>query len=461
MSKALVWLRRDLRLSDHTALSRATRECDSVAVCFVFDTNILDELKNPQDRRLTFISDSLMEIRQELMKRGSDLILLHGDPVKLIPDLARKLGTDTVYCNHDYEPYARSRDKSVSKSLESYRIKFQSFRDQVIFESQEILNGQGTPFKVFTPYKNAWLKKLRTEGLRILEQKVNLEKFAERSEIKSVLKPLSLNDIGFERQKLWIKPGESEAEATLKRFTPHMSAYAESRNFPILENGTSHLSVHLRFGTISIRECFRRVNHSTGTGAETWMSELIWREFYQMLLSEFPHVAEGKCFKPECDKIRWPGRETHFEAWCKGETGFPIVDAAMREFNATGWMHNRLRMIVASFLTKDLLVDWRKGEAYFARYLLDYDLASNSGGWQWSASVGCDAQPYFRIFNPESQSEKFDEEGKYIRKWIPELGHLNSKDIHNPPPLMRGTYPAPIVEHDVQRKRAIELFKGK
>ncbi|MCM0606149.1 MAG: deoxyribodipyrimidine photo-lyase [Xanthomonadaceae bacterium] len=445
MSKALVWLRRDLRLSDHTALARATQEHDSVAVCFVFDTVILEQLGNPNDRRLTFIYQSLMELKAELVKQGSDLILLQGDPTIEIPLLAKNLEVNAVYCNHDYEPYAKSRDSKVSKKLFDNKIEFKSFRDQVVFESKEILSGAGTPFKVFTPYKNAWLKELSKKRDRLLEQKVSMSKFAQASELKSVIQNITLESLGFKPQDLWIQAGENSARKLLTKFEPEMSNYAEARNFPALNNGTSHLSVHLRFGTISIRECMRASQLIKGTGSETWMSELIWREFYQMVLDQFPHVAEHKCFKPEYDRIQWPGTNDHFEAWCEGMTGFPIVDAAIREFNATGWMHNRLRMIVASFLTKDLLVDWRKGEAYFAQHLLDYDLASNSGGWQWSASVGCDAQPYFRIFNPESQAEKFDPDQKYIKKWIPELGSKK--------------YPSPIVEHDVQRKLAIELFK--
>ena len=460
MSHALVWLRRDLRLHDHTPLSLATRNHESVTVCFVFDTVILDKLSNPADRRLTFIYDSLMEIKKQLQALGSDLILLCGDPTTEIPKLASSLKVSVVYTGRDYEPYAKKRDDEVTSKLSQNGIQFKSVRDQVIFESKEILNQQGGAFKVFTPYKNAWLKKLSSDTARVTTQKVDENKFIPKAKMKEWIREITLESLGFKRQSLFSQPGTQAGLLALSQFKNHISEYAESRNYPSQTEGTSQLSPHLRFGTISIRDCFRMANLVSGTGSETWKSELIWREFYQMLLDQFPHVASGKCFKPEYDKIKWPGSEDHYQAWCSGETGFPIVDAAMRHFNATGWMHNRLRMIVASFLVKDLLVDWRKGEAYFARHLLDYDLASNSGGWQWSASVGCDAQPYFRIFNPESQSEKFDADGSFIRSEIPELGKLSKKDIHNPPPLMRGKYPAPIVEHDVQRKKALALFKA-
>lgn len=465
-SSSLVWLRRDLRLTDHAALSHATRNHESVACVFVFDSQILSGLDH-DDRRLTFIWESLQEIDEELRAKGSALIVLQGDPREKIPALAEKLGVDAVYTNHDYEPYAKDRDRRVSEKLHDQGVQFETFCDQVIFEGREVLNGSGKSFKVFTPYKNAWLKKLADQSVRLDEMKVRTDRWTQAKENKP-MNGFTLEKVGFKPAKLWLKPGEAAAKKRLKDFSANIADYKKNRDFPSIDEGTSGLSVHLRFGTISIRQCFRAALEGNGLekllkseGHATWISELIWREFYQMILDQNPRVAEGKCFQLDCEKIKWPGKDEYFQAWCEARTGFPIVDAAMRQFHETGWMHNRLRMVVASFLTKDLLVDWRKGEAYFARHLLDYDLASNSGGWQWSASVGCDAQPYFRVFNPESQSEKFDREGIFIRRYLPELRKLHDKDIHNPAPMWRSQtgYPAPIVDHAVQRLKAIELFK--
>ena len=434
--RALVWLRRDLRLHDHTALSAAALSADSMAFVFVYDTKILGALKDKNDRRVSFIFSSLQEIDQTLRERGGQLIFRHGDPTEEIPKLAKAMGADLVCVNHDYESYGQKRDQKVEASLKKEGIVFESLKDQVIFERRELLTGGGTPFKVFTPYSNAWLKSLNQDHYS--ERRASLTSLLPQEKLRGHIQEISMKDLGFEKNSLWLEPGEAKGRARLKKFRAQMKNYKKLRDIPAAE-ATSGLSVHLRFGTVSIRECVREALEQSNEGAETWLKELIWRDFYHMILSEFPHVADS-AFKKEYAKIKWPGSNAHFQAWCEGRTGFPIVDAAMRHFNETGWMHNRLRMIVASFLTKDLLVDWRKGEAYFARYLLDFDLAANNGGWQWSASTGCDAQPYFRIFNPESQALKFDPKQEFIRQYVKE------------------TIP-PIVDHKSQRTKAIALFK--
>ena len=463
----LCWIRRDLRLSDHSALAAATNAADRTTIVFVFDTTILDKLKDRNDRRVNFIHDSLVEIDHAIQKHGSQLVVLHGDPISEIPKLAKELKVDAVYTNRDYEPSAKSRDKKVEAALAKRDIVFQTFKDQVVFESLEIQNKQGRPYKVFTPYKRAWLSAVEDE--LIVEQKPNLAKLTPVKQIKTWIRPWSLQKIGFEETKLWLVAGARAARKRLKGFEVSIAAYAKQRDFPAVESGTSGLSVHLRFGTISVRELVRAARQGSSLGHQTWLSELIWREFYQMILDQFPHVI-SKSFKPEYDSIRWPGNRDHFKAWCEGKTGYPIVDAAMRHLNTTGWMHNRLRMIVASFLTKDLLIDWRQGEDYFARQLLDYDLAANNGGWQWCASTGCDAQPYFRIFNPITQSQRFDREGAFIKTQLPALKNYASKYVHFPSLassieqaeascIVGKDYPAPIVDHKVQRRQALALLE--
>lgn len=453
MQKALVWVRRDLRLTDHTPLAHAASQADTVAVAFVFDRKLLAGLSR-NDRRLTFIHQSLEELDEELQKRGSRLIVRIGDPVEEIPQLAKELGAELVCAGRDYETYAKKRDAKVAEALKKQGSQLKLLKDQVIFEGREVLSKTGTAFKVFTPYKNAWLSAL------------SAQEYDERSTKKAKFAPKppknpdwSLKALGFDPQDLWLEAGEKAAKLRLKSFEAKMKDYGKGRDFPATE-GTSGLSVHLRFGTISIRECVRKALAQENAGAKTWLSELVWRDFYHMILDNNPHVETG-AFKKEYDSIRWPGSEKHFQAWSEGRTGYPLVDAAMRHFNATGWMHNRLRMVVASFLTKDLLVSWQKGEAYFAQHLLDFDLAANNGGWQWSASTGCDAQPYFRIFNPYSQSEKFDPDGTFIRENVPELAKVKGKDIHQPEVggLFGVDYPEPIVDHSAQREKAIRLFK--
>ena len=461
-SKALVWLRRDLRTYDHVALSEATHRSRESAVVFVFDTQILKKLKNDSDTRVQFIYDSVMEIDQELKKRGSKLILLSGDPIELIPELAKSLKVDAIFFNEDYTPYAKKRDATVIRKLKDQSIETEVFKDHVVFNGKEVLKKDQSPYTVFTPYKKAWLGLLQQEDYQ--EHTVQSKWMPSGSIPKKWLK-FSHKDLGFRETQLHFKPGQNEAKKSLKNFSDEMKNYHENRNFPEDEHGTSRLSPHLRFGTISTRHCVREALSQNTKGAQTWLSEIIWREFYQMIIDHFPYSAKSS-FKPKYDQIKWPGKLSHFKAWCDGMTGYPIVDAGMRQLNSIGWMHNRVRMITASFLIKDLLIDWRKGERYFAEKLLDYELGSNVGGWQWSASTGCDAAPYFRIFNPITQSEKFDPEGHYIKKWVPELEPFSSKYVHAPweadqYPLgfnLGKTYPKPLVDHKEQRKKALKLY---
>lgn len=469
---ALVWLRRDLRLYDHRALAHAAHDYGRIALCFVFDTNILDLLRDKDDRRVTFIYDSLKELDAALHVRGSMLIVRHGDAKQEIPALAKALDVQAVYTNHDYARYPKGRDADVGTALDKNGITFVTFKDQVIFERDEVVNQQGEPYKVFTPYKKAWLARLGSpQGSgELTEENVSLDGLVPADELEHHVHPWTLEDIGFRHSDLWLEPGEKAGRARLHDFMQRIDEYKEKRDFPDAE-ATSGLSVHLRFGTVSIRECFRLAMQRDSEGARTWVSELIWREFYQMILDQFPHVKR-EAFKPEYNDLDWQGTEEQFAAWCEGRTGYPLVDAAMRHFNRTGWMHNRLRMVVAMFLTKDLLVSWRKGERYFARYLLDYDTAANNGGWQWSASTGVDAQPYFRVFNPVLQSKKFDPDGAFIRANVPELSGYSDARIHWPVDaspmeqqeagcIIGEDYPKPIVDHQEQKKKAVAMFKEK
>ncbi|MCB0385084.1 MAG: deoxyribodipyrimidine photo-lyase, partial [Bdellovibrionales bacterium] len=462
------WIRRDLRLDDHRALAEACRQSDQVYVGFVFDTNILNRLRDPQDRRVTFIYQALEELNEQLKAKGSGLICLHGDPVQIIPQLSKELGLEAVFYNEDYEPYAKERDKKVRVALGQQGVSCHPSQDHVIFSGGGISKSDGMPYRVFTPYKKAWLKALK--GIHLAEEKPNLKRLAQWDH--SVAKGwrfLEFKSLGFEWTEPGIEASKRAANRTLQGFKQKIKDYSEQRDYPAVD-GTSHLSVYLRFGLVSIRSCVRMAKENPSRGAQTWLSELIWRDFYQMILDQFPHV-ETKAFLEKYLDIKWPGKPAHFKDWCEGRTGYPLVDAAMRQLNQTGWMHNRLRMVVASFLVKDLLVDWRKGEAYFASKLLDFDLAANNGGWQWCASTGCDAQPYFRIFNPVSQSKKFDPEGEFIRQWVPELAGFGARDIHCPAEAPKSRwpanfrlgedYPAPLVDHGSQRYRAIQIFKSR
>ena len=461
MSAALVWFRRDLRDVDHAALHAALRAHEAVHCAFVFDTAILEGLPDA-DRRVGFIHGSVAQLQSRLAALGGGLHVLHGRAEEEIPRLARRLGAVAVYANRDYEPAAIARDAGVEKTLGAAGIAFHTRKDQVIFELPEVLTGSGTPFSVFTPYKNAWLKKLTP----FFMSEYPVARHASRLAKGGTDMP-SLAALGFKPAALPVPAGVAGARTLLEDFLPRMAKYRERRDFPALK-GPSYLSVHLRFGTVSIRELVRRAAASRSEGAATWLSELIWRDFYFAVLAARPDVVD-RSFRREYDALRFDDNEAYWRAWCEGRTGYPLVDAAMRQLNQTGYMHNRLRMVAASFLVKDLGIDWRRGERYFALQLNDYDLAANNGGWQWAASTGCDAQPYFRIFNPVSQSERFDPEGAFIRKYVPELAAVPKACIHAPwemAPLDQAAagcvigrdYPMPIVDHATARKRTLERF---
>lgn len=434
-----------------------------MAAAFVFDRTILDLLQDRDDRRVTFIRRSLEEVDAGLRARGSRLVVACGDPVEEVPKLARALGVDEVWAGRDYEPLAIARDEAVGRLVDLRLVK-----DHVVFEGREVVSGSGAAFRVYTPYRKAWLSTMRPE--HVADRVPDLGRLWPASELKGhALGDWPLERLGFTPGQLWLAPGEAAGRERLAAFAAAIDGYAQHRDLPALPGATSGLSVHFRFGTVSIREAVRFALARGSEGAEKWLHELIWREFYSSILANFPHVAGG-AFKPEFDSIVWPGEPAHFDAWREGLTGYPLVDAAMRCLDATGWMHNRLRMVAASFLVKDLLLDWRLGEAWFARKLLDFDLASNSGGWQWSASVGVDAQPYFRVFNPVLQSHKFDSDGAFIREWCPELAGFGSERIHAPweatpfEQIEAGCevgrqYPAPIVDHHVQKTAVVRLLE--
>ncbi|HUU73912.1 MAG TPA: deoxyribodipyrimidine photo-lyase [Burkholderiales bacterium] len=471
--RALVWFRRDLRAEDHAALSHALAEAGAVYCVFVFDTEILDALERKADRRVEFIWHSVRELKSNLRRLGGDLHVLHGNARSVVPAFARSCDVEAVYANHDYEPMAVSRDHEVASRLVAEHRIFHTFKDQVVFEKSEILNAQNRPYAVFTPYKRAWLARI---GQRDTEPYPVADCAKSLSPEQAPPVP-NLEDIGFARtnlDELGIPAGSSGARTLFEDFLDRIHAYAERRDFPA-SAGPSLLSVHLRFGTISIRELVRTAialdaDANARAGAGVWLSELIWREFYFAILSHFPHVAES-AFRREYDALKFDNEERKFRSWCDAATGYPLVDAAMRQLNSTGYMHNRLRMLSASFLVKDLHIDWRWGESYFAQNLNDYDLAANNGGWQWCASTGCDAQPYFRIFNPVTQSRKFDPDGRFIRMQLPELAAVPDKYIHEPwkmPPevqrssgcLIGENYPPPVVDHAAARKKALSLYSA-
>ena len=483
MKKALVWLRRDLRLYDNAALHEAIEQSGQIWLVFVFDTTILKPLLNGEldkdglkhDRRVDFIWQGLKDIDKALRAQGGGLIVRYGNPIECIPQLASELGVNTVFANRDYEPSAIERDQTVKIRLDGLGIEFEDFKDQVIFEKKEILTNSNTVFSIFTPYKNSWLKNLQEKDVAAYDCT------PKKNQLASIPKKLdlpfpSLESMGFAHTGIesYLPPGSQGGQSFLEDFLPRIDQYQIGRDFPAIK-GVSYLSTHLRFGMLSIRGLVREAHRrmlAGSMGASIWLSELIWRDFYFMILANHPRLADGAAFKPDYDNIQWetgPLAKKLFTAWCEGKTGYPLVDAAMHQLNQSGYMHNRLRMVVASFLTKDLGIDWRWGEAYFSEHLNDFELSSNNGGWQWASSSGCDAQPYFRIFNPITQSEKFDPEAKFIRRYLPQLEKLSKKSIHAPwraghleleaaGILLGRDYPLPIVDHDEARKKTLVRY---
>jgi deoxyribodipyrimidine photo-lyase len=479
--RGLMWFRRDLRVEDNAALHHALKLCRQVWCVFVFDTEILFPLPRA-DRRVEFIHASVLELDAELRAMGArhgrertGLIVRHAAAREEIPRLAQQLHVQAVFANHDDEPAALTRDAQVLGALAHAGVMLHSHKDHVIFERREVLTQAGQPFGVFTPYKNAWLRKIEPFYLKAYPVERYAPALAPLPEVLDGPLP-RLSDLDFETTNLTKLPmptGASGAQTLLADFMDRIERYDSARDFPAIK-GPSYLSVHLRFGTVSIRQLASLAwqMHLQGLqGASTWLSELVWRDFYHQILANFPHVVAG-AFRPEYDKVRFEhGKHAQalFAAWCEGRTGYPLVDAAMAQINQTGYMHNRLRMVVASFLVKDLGIDWRWGERYFAEKLIDFDLAANNGGWQWAASTGCDAQPWFRIFNPVTQSEKFDAQGKFIRRYLPQLAGLSEAAIHAPwkaPELelvaagveLGKDYPHPIVDHALAREKTLERY---
>ncbi|QDL55696.1 cryptochrome/photolyase family protein [Rhodoferax aquaticus] len=474
----LVWFRRDLRLHDNVALSTALAECEQVHCVFVFDTAILSALPK-HDRRVEFIHGAVQELdaslRQVAGHAHAGLLVAHGDAQTLVPEIALALSANAVYCGRDYEPAALNRDAAVELALSGQGIAFRTVKDHVIFERMEVVTQVGKPYTVFTPYWRAWLARLEDTPLgpcRLddAENMLAAKPAAWRNELPS------LEALGFERTNLsalHLGAGEAAASALLADFWPRLERYDSARDFPAVK-GPSYLGVHLRFGTVSIRQLVQLAYEqylAGNQGAKVWLSELAWRDFYVQILANFPHVV-GHPFKAAYNNVQWeegPTALALFEAWCQGKTGYPLVDAAMAQINQTGYMHNRLRMVAGSFLVKHLGIDWRWGEAYFAEKLNDFDLSANNGGWQWVSSTGCDAQPYFRIFNPITQSEKFDGEGKFIRRYLPQLGQLGKRAIHAPwlakpqeltvaKVVLGENYPHPVIDHGEARARTLARY---
>lgn len=426
---SIFWFRRDLRLDDNAGLWKALKNGDPVLPLFIFDPDILSKLEDREDARVSFLYQRIQNLKAQLLELGSDLLVFNDKPLDVFKQLNVNYEITGLYFNRDYEPYAKARDKGVYEYFQTLDVPCVGAKDHVLFEKNEVVKADGTPYLVFSPYAKAWKKLCTAYHFKAYPTEKYFEYFFNAQAVSEVP---SLEQMGF-------KP--TEIPIPLSNVSKNIIAqYDSTRNFPGIKNGTTRLGIHLRFGTISIRKLAKLAERTN----ETFLNELIWRDFFQMALHYHPE-SRLKAIKPKYDLIPWSNNEAHFSAWCKGKTGYPIVDAGMRELNATGFMHNRVRMIVASFLTKHLLIDWRWGEAYFAAKLLDFDLASNIGGWQWASGSGLDAAPYFRVFNPTSQMEKFDKNLSYINKWVPELKtHL---------------YPEPIVEHKWARERCLATYK--
>jgi deoxyribodipyrimidine photo-lyase len=426
---SLVWLRRDLRLHDNAALYHALKSGRPVVPVFIFDRVILDALDDRIDRRVEFLVQEINRLHDELAKLGSTIIVRYGKPVDVWKELMEQYSIGDVFANHDYEVYAKERDKAIGELLAENGIGFHTSKDQTIFERDEVLSGKKTPYTVFTPYSRKWKDTLTDFYLKSYPT----EKYSDQFLETAPLPVPTLHDMNFQPV--------GEAFPTQTVADKLLDTYRQTRDFPALPESTSQLSIHLRFGTISIRELARQARDAND---QTFLSELCWRDFYFQVLDHFPHV-ERNSFRREYDQIEWRNNEDEFDKWCRGETGYPIVDAGMRQLNTIGWMHNRVRMITASFLCKHLLIDWRWGEAYFGKKLRDYDLSANNGGWQWAAGSGTDAAPYFRVFNPTTQAQRFDPKNVYIREWVPEVDHPS--------------YPKPMVDHVMARQRAIDTYR--
>ena len=425
----LFWHRRDLRIADNSGLFKALTSEHKIQAVFIFDSNILNLLSDKEDARITFIYREISRLKAEYQSLGADLLVLYGDSIEIIPQLALEMGADAVFTNRDYEPKAVLRDTRINELLATHKIKFIGAKDHVIFEKDEITKGDGSPYTIYTPYANKWREKFKDQAYTPFPTE---NYFHHLAPINSAQQLLSLEEMGFKENKKIDFPPLTIPDEILQN-------YHETRDYPSIK-GTSKLSIHLRFGTISIRQLVQVASTKNGV----YLNELIWRDFYQMIIHHFPQSV-NEAFKLKYERIEWEHNEIHFNAWCEGKTGYPLVDAGMRELNNTGFMHNRVRMVVASFLCKHLLLDWKWGAAYFAEKLLDYEEASNIGGWQWAAGCGCDAAPYFRVFNPTLQQQKFDPKFDYIKKWVPEFGTI--------------AYPEPIIEHTFARDRVINRYK--
>lgn len=423
---SIFWFRRDLRFIDNHGLYKALKSENKVLPIFIFDTEILEKLENKEDKRVDFIFKALKKLNEYLEKTGKSIQIFYGKPIEIYKNLCDEYEIENVFCNEDYEPYAIKRDQEIAHFLEKKGIHFYCYKDQIVFHKNELVKSDGKPYTVYTPYSKQWLLKFQEKPLEVFPSEKYLENFLEIN-----ARNISLETIGFQNTNYQLEPPKINSEILEK--------YHVTRNLPTQE--TSQMSVHLRFGTVSIRKL---VKIARGLKDETYLKELIWREFFMQILWHFPEVVHSS-FKEKYNQIQWENNEDFFRKWCEGKTGYPIVDAGMRELKETGLMHNRVRMVCASFLTKHLLTDWRIGEAYFAVKLMDYDLSANNGNWQWSAGSGCDAAPYFRVFNPEEQQKKFDPDFVYIKKWVNEFG--------------TSQYPKPIIEHKFARERALKRYK--
>ena len=424
---SVFWFRRDLRLDDNLGLNAALSSGLKVIPIFIFDTEIINKLEK-NDLRIKMIHAALGKLNDAMLGNRCNVGMYLGNPKAVFESLLKKFKIKSVYANHDYEPYATERDKSIKSFLEKKNVTYKSFKDQVIFEKDEVVKDDGNPYKVYTPYSRKWIEKLKSTGFETCKSETKLNSLA-----KIELPYLSLKEIGFDEKEFAIPLFNIDSKRIEK--------YEETRNFPYL-NSTSRIGAHLRFGFVSIRKLVEKALKNSN---KTYLKELIWREFFMQILWHFPYTQE-KSFKPKYDSIKWLNNDEEFKKWCEGNTGYPLVDAGMRELNQTGYMHNRVRMLVGSFLCKHLLIDWRWGEKYFAKKLLDYEMSSNVGNWQWVAGCGVDASPYFRIFNPKEQIKKFDKDFKYIKKWVPEF--------------QSSLYPNEIIDHKFARNRCLETFKA-